>query len=111
MIATDAHTWWARIYLSGPVDVVKQAIREECWREGLCVTVDQTLFIYTGGEEQGCVVGLVNYPRFPSPPNALEARAIEVANLLLKATFQRSALVVMPTLTVWIHQTEGGSAR
>jgi hypothetical protein len=101
-------TYVIRLYLSGPIEVAKQALREECMREGLCVTVEQTTFIYTGGEEAGYVVGLLNYPRFPSKPEALRARAEVVMLLLLRATFQHSALMVTPETSHWVTLREDG---
>lgn len=95
-------TYTVRLYLSGPIEIAKQVCRAECLREGLCVTVAPTLFIYTGGEEAGYVVGLVNYPRFPSTPEALRARARDLAFKLLEATAQLSALIVAPDATVWV---------
>lgn len=97
-----AETWWARIYMSGPIDVATQVLRGECRREGLCVTIEPTLFVYTGGEESGYVVGLINYPRFPSSPEQIEARAFGIARELLMATHQHSALVMSPATTRWI---------
>ncbi len=94
-------TYVVRIYLSGPIEVAKQIIRAECLREGLCVTIEPTTFIYTGGEEAGYVVGLLNYPRFPSEPSELDARACALAEKLLTGTHQHSALVVTPMVTYW----------
>jgi hypothetical protein len=91
-----APTFWARIYMSGPIEAAKQALRAECLREGLCVTIEPTLFIYTGGEESGFVVGLVNYPRFPSTTEAITRRAEELIAALLGATHQHSALADTP---------------
>ena len=95
-------THWVRIYMSGPIDIAKQAIRAECLREGLCVTVEPTTYIYTGGEEAGFVVGLLNYPRFPVTPEALNARARDLMQKLLAATHQHSALMMTPTVAEWI---------
>jgi hypothetical protein len=95
-------TFWARLYLSGPIDVAKQVCREECLREGLCVTIEPTTFVYTGGEEAGYVVGLINYPRFPSDPAAILARAKELAVHLMQRTAQWSALVMTPDGTEWL---------
>ena len=102
MLTKTEPTYWVRIYMSGPIEVAKQAIRAECLREGLCVTIDPTLFIYTGGEEAGFVVGLVNYPRFPSEPEKLWDRASDLATKLLESTYQHSVLVVSPDKTTWI---------
>ena len=93
--------YWARIYLSGPIEVAKQVIRKECLREGLCVTIEPTLFIYTGGEEAGYVVGLVNYPRFPKTNQEIEDRAKDLALKLMIETAQQSALVMTPSVTHW----------
>lgn len=91
-----------KLYLSGPIDVAKQIIRAECLREGLCVTIEPTTFIYTGGEESGYVVGLLNYPRFPSAPDDMDARASDLMRKLLEGTHQHSALMVTPDATHWI---------
>lgn len=91
-----------RVYLSGPIAVAAQVLRHECLREGLCVTLEPTTYFYTGGEERGFVVGFVNYPRFPSAPADLDARALRVAEALLEATAQHSALVVSPERTFWM---------
>lgn len=91
-----------RIYLSGPIEIAKQVIREHVLAHPLCVTIEPTTFIYTGGEEQGYVVGLLNYPRFPSNPDDLLSRALDLAVLLRDRTFQHSVLVVTPEQTQWI---------
>lgn len=89
-----AETWWAKIYMSGPLELAKQILREECLAEGICVTIEPTHFIYTGCEESGFLVGLVNYPRFPSEPVRLTNRAKEIARLLLGQLCQRSVMVM-----------------
>lgn len=95
-----------RIYLSGPIEVAKQVIREHVLAHPQCVTVEPTTFLYTGGEEQGYVVGLLNYPRFPSTPEELNIYATNLAHRLLAHTFQTSAMVVTPTDTTWITTRE-----
>lgn len=94
-------THTVRIHLSGPIEVAKQVIREFCLR-GLCVTIEPTLFIYTGGEETGYVVGLVNYPRFPKYAHEIDKTAHELAEKLIEATHQHSALIVSRSKTTWI---------
>lgn len=88
--------------MSGPIEVAKQIIRAECMREGLCVTIEPTTFIYTGGEEAGYVVGLINYPRFPSSPKAIVERATDLIHKLLDGTHQHSALLVCSDETTWV---------
>lgn len=72
-----SETYRVSIFMSGPIEAAKQVLRSMCLRVGLCVTIDPTLFIYTGGEEAGYVVGLLNYPRFPATPAEIDARARE----------------------------------
>lgn len=103
-MTSDAHI--VRIYLSGPIEEAKSILRDECLTEPICVTIEPTLYIFTGGEETGYVVGLLNYPRFPAEPKAIDERAIRLAKRLMLDTHQRSALVVMPEMTEWL-QREG----
>lgn len=88
--------------MAGPIETAKQVIRDVCYYEGLCVTVDPTTFIYTGGEETGVAIGFVNYPRFPSKPEELLQRARAMAEKLIPAMNQKSALLVAPDKTEWI---------
>lgn len=101
-------TFTARLYLSGPIEVAKQIIRGDCLREGLCVTIEPSTFIYTGGEEAGYVVGLVNYPRFPAERVALIQRARDLMLRLLDGTHQHSALLVTPEVTEWVTKRADG---
>lgn len=94
-------TFWVRIYMSGPIEIAKQVCRKSCMEAGLCVTIEPTLFIYTGGEETGFVVGLINYPRFPAEPASILTRATALANELLAATHQSSWLAMTPNGTIW----------
>jgi hypothetical protein len=65
------------------------------------VTVTRTTYIYTGGEQDGVIVGLINYPRFPSEPVLIEDRAIWLAKELREALGQESFSVQTPTTTTW----------
>lgn len=107
MKTETAATYVARLYLSGPIEVAKQTVRAETLREGLCVTVEPTTFIYTGGEEAGYVVGLLNYPRFPCSTQQLEDRARDLMLKLLAATHQHSALMVTPGKSEWVTVRAG----
>lgn len=109
MIEKTAPTYQITLYMSGPIEVAKQAIRRFV-RRGLCVTIDPTLFVYTGGEEGGFRVGLLNYPRFPCISTMeLDATATELAHELLSATEQDSALIV-GNETRWITRREAQHA-
>ena len=99
-------TYQIHIYLSGPIEVAKQMLREHVAVYPQCVTIAPTTFLYTGGEEQGYVIGLLNYPRFPSTPEELNIYAMNLAHRLLAHTFQTSAMVVTPAETLWITTRE-----
>jgi hypothetical protein len=106
MIEKSCATFWAKIYLSGPIEVAEQIIRTDCLRDGLCVTIEPTKYIYTGGEEVGYIVGLINYPRFPANQDSIIERATSLARLLLDGTYQHSVLIMTPEDTLWITKRD-----
>lgn len=99
-------TYWVKIYISGPIEDAKRIVRKDCLREGLCVTIEPTLFIYKGGEELGYVIGLINYPRFPSTNESIWNRAVDLAMKLLDETYQESILIMAPDKTQWFTKRE-----
>lgn len=99
-------SYWVKLYIAGPIGVAEQLIREECWREGLCVTIEKTKFIYTGGEEEGYIVGFLNYPRFPKTSFEILNRAENICKILLDKTFQSSALIQTPEKAIWYSKRE-----
>lgn len=98
-------TYFVRLYMAGDIQRAKELLRAECYppNDGLCVTVEPTTFIYTGGEESGIVAGFVNYPRFPTDPDQLFARAHHIAERLIVGLCQWSALLVAPDKTAWVN--------
>lgn len=99
-----AKTFWVKLFMSGPIEVAKQLIREDCQRAGLCVTIEPTTFIYTGGEEAGYVVGLINYPKYSSTQKKLVSRARELLQRLIEGTHQDSGLMMTPEVTEWVSR-------
>jgi hypothetical protein len=89
------------IFIAGDLDQAKQVCREHCFSVGLCVTVEPVAYIYTGGEESGVRVGLINYPRFPSTHDELLAKAQALAAALMERLCQHSYSIVGPHLTEW----------
>lgn len=106
MKVISTFTYRVRIYIAGPIEVAKQIIRQDCLREGLCVTIEPTLYVYTGGEEAGYVVGLNNYPRFDMTEHQMNERAKDLAMKLLEGTHQLSVMVQNPDRTVWYSRRE-----
>ena len=91
-------TYWVRIYISGPLEMIEQCCREFVL-DGLCVTVTPTKYIFTHGEETGVVVELINYPVYPTMDNDIWRTATELADFLLDNTHQGSYTVMDPTKT------------
>lgn len=92
------------IFIAGDIDQAKQVCREHCFEVGLCVTVEPLAYIYTGGEEVGVRVGLINYPRFPSTEDDLSAKATALAQKLMERLCQHSYSIVGPKETVWFSR-------
>lgn len=97
-------TYWVRLCMAGDYREAKQVIRRFCYppEEGLCVTVRRQTYIYNGGEERGFEVGLCNYPRFPKTQEQIWERARTLAERLIPALCQWSALLIDPERTEWI---------
>lgn len=90
------------IYIAGNMQDIERRCAEHCMEVGLCISVEPVKFVYTGGREDGAVVRLVNYPRFPSTPEAIRSKANILAELLVRACSQWSALIVDREQTTWI---------
>jgi hypothetical protein len=101
---TKAPTLRFDIFIAGDMEQAKQACREYCFDVGLCVTVEAVSYIYTGGEETGVRIGLINYPRFPSVEPALLEKATALADLLMARLCQHSYSIVGPSETIWVSR-------
>lgn len=109
MKASTVGTVVVTIHMAGDFAETKRLLRKACYYQGLCVTVSAETFIYTGGEEEGVRIGLVNYPRFPSDISSIQDRAIALAEQLVVDLCQKTALVVGPVETVWITTEPPGT--
>lgn len=89
------------IYMAGDIAQAKQVCREYCFVVGLCVHIEPMDFIYTGGEEAGFKIGIINYPRFPSDKGALATKASALARTLMERLCQHSYSIIGPDETVW----------
>lgn len=92
------------IYMAGDLAQAKQVCREYCFDAGLCVHVEPVDFIYTGGEEAGFKVGIINYPRFPATESALRDTATVLAKRLMERLCQHSFSIVGPAETEWFSR-------
>lgn len=95
------------IFIAGDYAKALELCRAYCDETGFCVTVTPTAYVYTGGQEAGVIVGLINYPRFPSEPHAIWHRADELGKRLRVGLGQESYTIQAPDKTVWFsHRKE-----
>ena len=92
------------IFIAGDIDQAKQVCREHCFEVGLCVTIEPVTYIYTGGEEEGVRVGLINYPRFPATEDQIAEKARCLADRLMRRLCQHSYSIVGPDETGWFSR-------
>lgn len=78
------------IFIAGDAEKARQICQKFCDDRGLCVTVTETTYVYTGGREAGVIVGLINYPRFPSDAAAIGDKAAHLALRLREGLGQES---------------------
>ena len=108
-------SFWASIYvglkethkkppITHTIEEIENVCQEYCDRNGFCVSVTSTKFIYTKGNEPGVVVGIISYPRFPSDSGELRRRAIELAELLRQQCLQFKVSIVMPNEVVMLGE-------
>ena len=93
-----------KIYIAGDINQIKQVCREFCFEVGLCVTVNPTDYIYTGGEETGAIIGLINYPRFPAKSGKIKSIAIKLALEIMQKCCQQSFTIETPNKTYWFSR-------
>lgn len=79
--------------LHAPEEAVK-VCEDYCNDVGLGLTVWLCSFVYTGGDEPGVCVGIINYPRFPSSKDDIRRHALVLAGRL-KETFRQERLTVV----------------
>lgn len=106
-----------RIFIAGDPKVARMICRDFCDDEakqfgsGLCVTVTPTTYVYTGGEEDGIVVGLINYPRFPAEKlGDIFARGKALAEKLCHLLGQQSYTIQTPDAAFWTSYRNEESA-
>lgn len=101
MKTVSAPSCSVQICIAGTRADATRICREFCMEIGYCVTVSDAEYIYTGGQESGVVIGLINYPRFPRPSMEIEAIATDLGRRLMEGLCQHSFCVVGPVNTVW----------
>ncbi len=82
---------------------VERIVQDYCNRIGLCITLAPTKFVYTNGNEPGVMIGLINYPRFPSTPQKIRKQAMNLAAILKEKLKQRRMSIAFPDKTIMLE--------
>ena len=85
-----------------PIEMVKNICQKYCDEVGACVTITETEFIYTEGNENGVIVGFIKYPRFPQQSHKIKSESIHLANLLMIELNQFRCSVVCSDDTIML---------
>lgn len=119
MVIVD--TFWATIYVGFknvdtgriyPLGFVSRICSEYVNEEGLCITLTPTEYIYSNSHEKGyagesgAMIGLINYPRFPTEPEKIKEKALELARILKEALDQHRVTVMFPDETIMLGELE-----
>ena len=85
------------------IDEVKDFMQNYVNQTSFCVTITPTTFIYKGGIEEGAIIGLINYPRFPSNKKEIEKKAEEIASLCKKEYAQKRVSIEYQDRTIMLE--------
>lgn len=102
-----ARSFPVTIFIAGSYSKAIKIVQKYCDEVGYCVTIDHTYYVYKDGKEEGVVVGLINYPRFPSEPTNIIDKAKEIAEMLRVGLGQESYSIQTPHDTIWYSYRKG----
>lgn len=88
-----AKTYTATIHIAGEYHRIKDICARYC-QKGLCVSLAKTDYIYTGGQQSGYAITLINYPRFKSTSEKINQEAFELAKMLIIDGYQDSCTII-----------------
>lgn len=101
MKKVEVSSYPVSIFIAGRASDIEDQCRTYCDEVGFCVTATPTTFIYTDGEEDGYIIGLINYPRFPMSPKQIWLHAETLAERLRLEAEQESYTIQALDKTVW----------
>lgn len=102
MKRVEAPSYPVSIFIAGAALHAEAICQRYCDEIGFCVTITRTVYRYTDGHDDGVIVGLINYPRFPAEPAEIFEHAETLAVRLVHGLRQQSASIQAPDKTVWI---------
>ena len=87
------------------VKMARDAIQSYVNKVGLGVSFTETTFYYTDGYEPGFIVGLINYPRFPSSNDEVKKKALYLAEILMNMLEQERVSIVCSDETIMLEKS------
>lgn len=103
MLITKCESYTATIYVAGEMHRIKDICADFCTK-GFCVSIQETEYIYTGGQQKGASVTIINYPRFPRSKEDIQREAGQLATRLIEEGYQESCTIVYPDESVYISK-------
>lgn len=101
MKITKVDTWSLNIWIAGDPLKAHDICQSYCDTVSFCVSVTPTSYAYKGGHEVGVIVGLINYPRFPSTSEEMFDHAKSLGIQLMEGLGQQSFTIETPAETWW----------
>jgi len=81
-------------------------LRKYIKRGDFAITVTSTRFFYQTGEEEGVIIGMINYPRFPLSKDAIKNIIIDLGYSLMKEFNQYRTTVIIGNDTYMLESTD-----
>lgn len=106
MKRVEAPSYPVSIFICGDAEDIAGECQDYADQVGYCVTITPTSYIFRGGDEDGFIIGLINYPRFPASPERIWQHAETLAARLCAKAGQKSYTIQAPDKTVWISHRE-----
>lgn len=99
----EVETFYANIHVAGDYDVARSACREIAYGFGFCFQLHKVDYVYSGGEESGLLIRVINYPRFPRTPEEITKLTVEFAKIIADKLCQKSFTVETKTDTMYFE--------
>lgn len=98
-------TFYVNIHLAGDYDTCIRKCREIAYTFGFCFQVHAVDYVYTGGAEDGVMIRVINYPRFPRNEEEIKNLCIQFGSQLATEMCQKSFTIETSTDTMYFEST------
>lgn len=102
-------SYFAALHIAGDIEVAQAFLRKLAMR-GACYQVTPCKYVYTGGAEDGMVIRVIQYPRFPKQELEIFDTLLEDAKALAKELCQVSFTIETSYNSIY-YQAEGFDKR